>query len=353
MRVLVGRERPVGRRRAVGAARLPARLPEHLVAAEESQADAGVAGCLDVGALRSRPVLVVAAGHDQLVLAQQRAVGVGGDVGLAGVAGVVAVALDEPDQLVLGVVEVGAPAVLRDRAVKRPVVGHRERALVGSRVPRRARRRARVEAVAAVPVVRLPSRIGRPHQQLRRARVVAHNERDLARPAGVVAHQPSDVDARDRRRRNGPRRRHRPVAAVDQTRRGVRKARRLALRQRRAGHDAGGLQARAVALVVAEPVDVDVVRSSRRLDLEPDRAALVDAHRRRVALDRRVAGARHLPRARRASRLLVLARERVGARGEARPRANAEHHDRRRRKSEQESGTKHRLRPSSTQTRPA
>ena len=66
--VLVGGERAVGR--AVDGARAPARLPENLVAAEEREADARVAGRLDVRALRARPVLVVAAGDDQPVVEQ-------------------------------------------------------------------------------------------------------------------------------------------------------------------------------------------------------------------------------------------------------------------------------------------
>ena len=195
VRVLVGRQRAVRRRGAVGAARLPAGLPVHLVAAEEGEADAGVAGGLDVGALLAGPVLVVAAGEDDLVVEQEP--GVGGDVGLARVARVVAVALEEPDHLVLGVEQVRAAVVLRDRPVEGAVVGDRERGLVALRVARRARRGARVQAVAAVLVVGLPRRVGGPDEHVRVRRVVADDEGDLARAAVVVAYEP----ARCRRRR--------------------------------------------------------------------------------------------------------------------------------------------------------
>ena len=50
------------------------------------------------------------------------------DVALARVARVVAVALEEPDHLVLGVEQVRAAVVLRDGPVERAVVGDRERA---------------------------------------------------------------------------------------------------------------------------------------------------------------------------------------------------------------------------------
>src|SRR5207237_5403304 len=57
-RLLVADEGAERRHGAVDA-RLPARLPEHLVAAEERQIHAGIARLLDAGALVARPVLVV------------------------------------------------------------------------------------------------------------------------------------------------------------------------------------------------------------------------------------------------------------------------------------------------------
>ena len=205
------------RLRRVGAvgARLPARLPEHLVAAEEGEVDAGVARGLDAGALRGRPVLVVAAGDEDLVvLEQQRRAAV--DVDARDVAHVVAVALEEADHRVLGAGEQPRAAAV--------VLGGGERA--GCRRPcrRPCRRRvagragdgARVEAVAAVGVVGLPGRVGGLDEDVRVARVVAHDEHDVAVAAGVVADELRDVDAGDRRARDGPGRRLGPVAAVDQ-----------------------------------------------------------------------------------------------------------------------------------------
>ena len=58
-------------------ARLAPGLPEHLVAAEERQVHAGVAGRLDVGPLRAGPVLVVPGRHEHLVVGQQRPAGRG------------------------------------------------------------------------------------------------------------------------------------------------------------------------------------------------------------------------------------------------------------------------------------
>ena len=76
VRLLVGDQRAV---RCAGAvdARLPARLPEDLVAAEEGQVHAGGARRLDVGALAARPVLVVADREERLVLEQLGAAPIG------------------------------------------------------------------------------------------------------------------------------------------------------------------------------------------------------------------------------------------------------------------------------------
>ncbi len=90
MGVLVGDQRAIGRVGPVDAG-LVARLPEHRVAAEEGQVDPRVTRCLHVGALVGRVVLVVAAGDEQPVIAQQRGPALGVD--LAEVADVVAAAL--------------------------------------------------------------------------------------------------------------------------------------------------------------------------------------------------------------------------------------------------------------------
>ena len=80
VRLLVGDERAIRRAAAVDAG-LPARLPEHLVAAEEREVHAGGTCVLDVRALRARPVFVVADGHEYLVLEQLGAAAVGVDAG--------------------------------------------------------------------------------------------------------------------------------------------------------------------------------------------------------------------------------------------------------------------------------
>ena len=88
-------------------------------------------------------------------------------------------------------------------------------------------------------------------------------------PRGVVAHQVRDVHARDRGRRHRPRRRHPPVPAVDQTGRlRVGQARGLGLRQRRRRPQPRRHLPGTVALVVAQPKDVEVVVRRRRVDLE-------------------------------------------------------------------------------------
>ena len=170
---------------------LPARLPEHLVAAEEGEVDAGVARRLDVGALRAGPVLVVADGQEDLVVADQRAGPVGVDAGR--VADVVAVRLEPADHRVLGVEDPVLAAVDAAR-VERPVVAD----LVGA--ARRAGR-ADVEAVAAVVVVGLPGGVRRleaagPSAPRRRARRRRCGSRRPCRRADELG----EVDARDRRR---------------------------------------------------------------------------------------------------------------------------------------------------------
>ena len=72
-------------------------------------------------------------------------------------------------------------------------------------------------------------------------------------------------------------------------------------------------QPRAVAAVVAHPVDVDLVAPRRRLDLEIDRAADVDAERIGEALDGRALAAADVPDRLGRARQLVLAHDRVGA----------------------------------------
>ena len=188
---------------------LPARLPEDLVAAEEGEVHARVARRLDVRALRARPVLVVADGKEDPVVADQSAAPVGIDAGR--VADVVPVALQPADHRVLGVEHrvLGRRATRRDRTVVADRIGT-------ARIDARA---ADVEAVAAVLVVGLPRRVRRLKQQVRAAGVITHHEDDVALTGRAVGpHEMREVHARNRVRRDGPRCRDVPVAAIDQPR---------------------------------------------------------------------------------------------------------------------------------------
>ena len=163
VRLLVGDQRAV--------AVLPAGLPEHLVAAEEGEVHAGIAGRLDVRALGARPVLVVADGQEGLVLADLGAEPVAVDAREVG--DVVAVALQPADHRVLAVEE---PVLLRRAPCREgPVVGD----LVGA-----TGRTTDVQAVAAVPVVRLPGRVRRLEQQVGPPVVVADDEEDVRASGG-------------------------------------------------------------------------------------------------------------------------------------------------------------------------
>ena len=108
----------------------------------------------------------------------------------------------------------------------------------------------------------------------------------MARAQRVQSHQARDVHTRDGGRRHLPAGRDGPVPAVDEAGGAIAETRGLS----GAVEGPEGLdEARAGALVVAEAVDVDLVRNEgRRIDLEVDGAALVDGHIRREALDRRV-----------------------------------------------------------------
>src|SRR5438045_3271877 len=177
LRLFVGDQRAVRRRAAVDAV-LVARLPEDRVAAHEREMDAGRARRFDVGALGAGPVLVVAGRHERLRPARARqrcAEPIGVDAGP--VLHVEAVRFEEPNRRVLGVEEevrrpvAGALAARRER----PVVAH----LVG------ARRRATIEAAAAVLVIGLPRRVVGLQQDVGLRRIVADEERDVARAARV------------------------------------------------------------------------------------------------------------------------------------------------------------------------
>ena len=301
VRLLVRDERAV--------AVLPARLPEDLVAAEERQVHAGVARRLDVRALGTRPVLVVAYRQEGPVLADLGAEAVAVDV--REVRDVVAVALQPAHHRVLGVEDPVLGGVLARG--ERPVVAD----LVGP-----PRRRARVEAVAAVSVIGLPGGVRGLEEEIRASVVVADDEGDVAGAgSAVLAHEPREVDAGDRGARHVPGCRGGPVAAVDQAGRAVAQTFGLTL-QRRGRH--GSHQPRPVPAVPTHAVDVDAVGGGRGVHLELDGLALIDADVRGEALDAGVAGAADIPLARRIAGPAVLGNDLVRRRGAGSVWAHAE-----------------------------
>ncbi len=190
------------------------------------------------------------------------------------VADVVAVALHEAHHRVLvGEEEVAAADAAP--GAHRAVVGELVGATVGAAV---------VEVRPAVGVVGDPGRVGGLEDDVGGAGVVAHDEGDVAGVA-VAALQVGDVDAGHRSGGHVPRRGDAPVAAVDGLGRDVVDAAGLVLREGGARGDRGDL-ARAVALVVADPVDVDRVGRGVGLDLEVDTLADVDRDVGGEALDR-------------------------------------------------------------------
>src|SRR5207244_2103119 len=181
---------------------LPAGLPEDLVAAEEGQVHAGVAGGLDVGALLAGPVLVVADREEGLVVAQLAAgehwrggqgVGLAEPVGVdaADVAEVVAVGLEPADHRVLGVEQerLGLAVAGDEGAVVADLVGAAGWQVLGDVL---------VEGVAAVVVVGLPGGVGGLDEDVGVAGVVADDEEDVVDAGGAVgAAQAGEVDAGD------------------------------------------------------------------------------------------------------------------------------------------------------------
>src|SRR6185503_16633262 len=158
------------------------RLPEHFVAAEERQVDAGVARALDVGALLPRPVLVVADREERLRRDGTRqadgaaaAEAIGVDAGP--VLRVVAVGLEPADHRVFAVEQPAALVVIA--RVERTVVADLRRAGRARVVARAVVERAvAVEARAAVGeprvlVVGLPRRVGGLEEDVGLARIVA------------------------------------------------------------------------------------------------------------------------------------------------------------------------------------
>ena len=100
VRLLVGHQRPSGSFRTIRA-RLPARLPEHLVAAEEGEVHSAGSRRLHAGTLIPGPVLVVADGKKGLVVGQQSTAG--GGVQPTDVTEVISVRLEPANHRVLAV----------------------------------------------------------------------------------------------------------------------------------------------------------------------------------------------------------------------------------------------------------
>src|SRR5581483_2297254 len=181
--LLVSDEGAVRSARAVDAG-LPAGLPEELVAAEEGEMDAGIAGGLNVGALRAGPVLVVAHGEEDLMVLDQRALPIA--VHPTRVGDVVAVRLQPAHHRVLPVEQrVGLAGAAGERAgAEGAIVAD----LVGpAGLDAAAGAGADVETVAAVVVVGLPGGIGSLKEKRRSARIIADNEDDVAGAIGIGA----------------------------------------------------------------------------------------------------------------------------------------------------------------------
>ena len=214
---------------------------------------------------------------------------------------------------------------------------------------------AAVGAVSAVTVVGLPGGVGGLEQDVGAARVVTHDEVDVARarfaqrdakppvaegtvgvrhrlgagsgwgermvgaPGGglrlrILANEARDVDSGDRVLRRRPGRRHGPVPAVVETRRGIAQALGLGLGERHRRRD-GVDEARPESCVPAHAVDVDPVVRGVCLDLEEDGLAEVDADVVAEALDARVAPAIHVPLGRGGVRELVLFNDAIARHG--------------------------------------
>ena len=270
-------------------ARLPARFPEHFVAAEERQVDAAVACRFDVRALIARPVLVVAHREIRLMRLDQRARAIGVDA--REVADVVPVGFEPADHRVFGVEQPALRIVVAriERAVVADLRGARGARILGGGVHERT---VAIEARAAKVVVRLPRRIGRLEQDVGCARIVANDEDDVTRTraGGHEPRQLRQVDARRLARRR-PRRRRRPVAAVYEACR--RRLADVAVRLRERAREIARLDfARSEATVVAQAKDLYPKTRRVSLDLEPDGLPLVDADVGSVSLDGAVVAGR-------------------------------------------------------------
>ena len=254
VRFLVADQRAVRRSRSVDAV-LPTDFPEHLVAAEEREVATRIPRRFDIGALHVRPILIMTYRQEQLVVGNQVAAPVAVDAGE--IADVVAVRLEPAHHWILGVEQPVLTAIHASR-VERTVVTDLVRPAIGASTGTGTT--PGVQAIAAVGVVGLPGRIRGLEQDVGRTRIVAHDEDDVACPAGIgaiLADRFREVDSGDGIRRHRPRGGFGPVSAIHQTRR-VSEAVRLSLWQRCRGlygRDFAG----AIPAVITHAINIEPV----------------------------------------------------------------------------------------------
>ncbi len=274
----IGRERRIGTHDRVGGvlvahdgaigltggdARLQADLPIDHVGAEEAEIHPGVARRLHRVVHLLGVVLVVTDGQECRMVEQRRGRGVRIDVG--GISGVEPLAFEESHHVDLPAQELAC--TLAVEVALGVLVGAVEGDLGG---------RLQSDAVGVVEVVAAPVVVGGIggdaglHQDGRGARVVAHDEDDVALLAAGAPGQLGEVDAARPvggigAVGNGKDVRIGPVA-LDQARSGVgHRARRL---RRAAPRNRTGDQATPRAAVPADPVDVDRIGRIRGLSLD-------------------------------------------------------------------------------------
>src|SRR5207253_3996162 len=80
--------------------------------------------------------------------------------------------------------------------------------------PRPARSVPKVEAIASVLVISLPTRIGSFEYEVRGPTIVPDDEKNMAGSSGVLTHQLGKVDASGRVRRHSPGSGHSPVSVI-------------------------------------------------------------------------------------------------------------------------------------------
>ena len=179
----------------------------------------------------------------------------------------------------------GKPRGMRSSRVKRAIVADLVRlTLQGSGI----------QADAAVIVVRFPGGIGGLEQKIRMAAVVADDEDDVAGAACIGTSELGDINPGHRVAWDGPRPRDAPVAAVQESGRGVVEALRLSLRQSCRRKDRRHFT-RAEAAIIAEAINIEPIVARVGLHLEGNRAALIEADVVGEALDGGIARPNDVP----------------------------------------------------------